>query len=474
MAKEKPVKKKKKDMTEEELAERKINCRRRRRKVLRIILYIILTWACVGAVVRYAGYRTNMAKVKSYPSADIPKDVKFTNIADGEWNIETDHGLKVMQLTDVHIAGGYMSARKDAMALNAVAAMITEEKPDFVIVTGDLSYPVPFLAAGTVNNKTAGKLFAELMETLGVNWTLCFGNHDTEAYSLFNREQMTEFYSSGKYPHCLMQRGPKYIDGYGNQVFNVVDSNGVIIRSLILFDSHSYADGDIFGTSWKYDNIHDNQIKWYRDTITRLNKENLEKIASLPEDKQKFYDDNRNFHPLRSSCFFHIPLEEYRDAWYEYSRNGFRDTENVKYNYGVAGEGANIVYPGMKHDDLFETMKELGSTDSVFVGHDHLNNFSLNYKGIDLNYGMSIDYLAYVTMGIDKLGTQRGCKMIWISEDGTLTSRNENYYQDKYKPFYKKEKVTMQKVKPTPAPEKIAKGTGIGDIGTYISETDGT
>ena len=32
------------------------------------------------------------------------------------------------------------------MALNAVAAMVTAEKPDLVIVTGDIAYPVPFQA----------------------------------------------------------------------------------------------------------------------------------------------------------------------------------------------------------------------------------------------------------------------------------------------------------------------------------------
>ena len=53
--------------------------------------------------------------------------------------------MKVIQLSDVHL-GGWMSINKDRMSLNAVAAMITAEKPDFVIVTGDIAYPVPFHA----------------------------------------------------------------------------------------------------------------------------------------------------------------------------------------------------------------------------------------------------------------------------------------------------------------------------------------
>ena len=89
-------------------------------------------------------------------------------------------------------------------------------------------------------------------------------------------------------------------------------------------------------------------------------------------------------------------------------------------------------------------MQELGSTDSVFCGHDHLNNFSLEYKGIRLNYTYSVDYLAY--SGIYKLGSQRGCTVITIGADGSLESKLENYYQEKYESHYEKEDVTMQEL----------------------------
>ena len=87
-------------------------------------------------------------------------------------------------------------------------------------------------------------------------------------------------------------------------------------------------------------------------------------------------------------------------------------------------------------------MLELGSTDSVFCGHDHLNNFSINYKGIDLTYSYSIDYLAYT--GISKLGSQRGCTVINIAENGDISYSAENYYQEKYTSHFEKEEVTMQ------------------------------
>ncbi len=74
-----------------------------------------------------------------------------------------DGDFKILQLSDIHIGGGFLSIRKDKLALNAVAAMITAEQPDLVVFTGDLTYPVP-VQAGTFNNKENAKLLADLME----------------------------------------------------------------------------------------------------------------------------------------------------------------------------------------------------------------------------------------------------------------------------------------------------------------------
>lgn len=408
-------------------------------KVLLIVLAVILAFIVITSIITSIGLKANIKKAHSFKSVAYENGLpKFENYSSGCWNITSDREIKVMQLTDVHLGGGWMSIKKDSMAMNAVASMVSTEKPDFVVVTGDVSYPVPF-QAGTFNNKNGAKLFAELMESLGVYWTLCYGNHDTEAYSYYSREDLTEFYSSGEYPHCLVQEGPTDVDGCGNQIINFVNADGVIIRTFVMFDSHSYVDGDYFGIAWKYDNIHENQVAWYKNQISSLSVKNADRINSLPAEKQAQYQDLKT---VKSSAFMHIPLTEYKDAWKEYQANGYKDTANVKYNYGRVGESGEQVYCGIKSDDLFETMQLLGSTDSVFCGHDHLNNFSLNYKGINLNYGMSIDYLAY--SGISKIGSQRGCTILNIAADGTLTSRLENYYQDKYLSQYAKEAVTMQ------------------------------
>ena len=401
-------------------------------KVLGIILAVIVILIAATAVLNFISTNANIKKANSFETVSIQNQLVPEKDDNGFWTFTTDKDFKVIQLTDVHIGGGILSSKKDSMALNAVAAMITAEKPDLVVITGDVSYPVPF-QAGTFNNLSSAKIFAALMEKLGVYWTLGFGNHDTEAYSYYGRDELSEFYSDEKLEYCLFQPGPDDVDGFGNQVINVNNTNGVITQSLFVLDSHSYVDGDYLGLLWKYDNIHENQVEWYKNTINTLNEQNNKVLKELGKKEESH---------IKSAAFFHIHLTEQKDAWYEYAENNFEDTENVKFHYGVAGESSKVVYCGIGDDGMFEAMQELDSTKAVFCGHDHYNNFSIEYKGIRLTYGMSVDYLAYP--GIYKKGSQRGCTAITFSPDGSFDCEAQSYYQDKYTGLYEKENVTMQ------------------------------
>ena len=398
--------------------------------VLGIITSISMSMSSLTALIN----KNNFEVASSFDRVVYEDQLVPEKDADGNWTFYTDRDLKILQLTDVHIGGGIMSLKKDKMALNAVAAMLTAEKPDLVVITGDLVYPVPF-QSGTFNNGISTDMVITLLEKLGVYYTVCFGNHDSELYSDYSREKIADKYANPDLKYSLFQKGPEDVDGYGNQVINVKNSKGILTQSLYIFDSHSYTDGDFLGMMWKYDNIHENQVQWYRDNVNLMNKQNNERLKELglPENSD-----------VKSLAFFHIPLTEQRDAWYEYMANGFKDTENVKYVYGKAGEGKKIIYCGMGEDDLFETIQELGSTKGLFFGHDHDNNFSIYYKGIRMTYGYSIDYLAY--SGINKRGSQRGCTIITVSPDGTFDCKAENYYQEKYQSQYEKEQVTMQDV----------------------------
>lgn len=393
---------------------------------LRVLLIIVLVIALLAGACAIANTIANKSNnsfiADSVTAVEYENQLEPTIDENGFYTFVADRDFKVVQLTDVHIGTGFLSAKKDSMALNAVSSMLSAEKPDLVIVTGDIAYPVPF-QAGTFNNKTSATMFADLMEKLGVYWCLTFGNHDTEAYSYFSREDIAKIYENReKYPHCLFQSGDESIDGVGNYAINVKNSNGEITQTFFMLDSHSYTDNDYFGIMWKYDCVHENQIEWYKNTVQALKAQ------------------NGGITP-KSLAFMHIPVKEFQTAYYEYRDNGFKDTDNVKYVYGKAGEHNSVVYSSEHNYGLFDAFVSEGSTQGAFFGHDHLNNFSLIYNGIQLSYGLSIDYLAY--NGISGYGSQRGCTIINCRQDGSFDCQLENYYQDKYQSINAKESVSM-------------------------------
>ena len=391
-------------------------------KILLVIVLVLGVLASAIAVTNVSSNSSNSAFITENLTAVPYEDQLVPELQDGVYTFTTDREFKVMQITDVHIGGGMLSSKKDNMALNAVASMITAEQPDLVVVTGDVAYPVPY-QAGTFNNKESAKVFAEMMEYLGVYWCMCFGNHDTEVYSYFSRKSMAKMYENkDKYKHCLLQSGPKNVDGVGNYYVNIKNTKGEITQTLFMFDSHSYVDGDYFGIKWKYDCVHENQVEWYKGIVGDLKRE------------------NKGVQP-KSLAFFHIPPQEMRDAYAEYKEAGNKDTKDVKYKYGKIAEGGELICCSNYNYGAFDAFKENG-TQGVFFGHDHLNNMSLNYKGVQLTYGYSIDYLAY--SGISKFGLQRGCTIITIKPDGSFDNKQENYYQGKYVSFAQKEIVDLQ------------------------------
>ena len=374
-----------------------------------------------------------------------------TKDSDGWWTFEqpTGRDFKIVQLTDVHIGGGCFSSQKDAWAMNAVATMIRAEQPDLVVVTGDIAYPVPF-QAGTFNNLHATQIFSNLMEHLGVYWTFAFGNHDTEIYGTHNKKDIVEYYEQSNFKYCLFTPGDHNEEqfplgderdkGAGNSIIKVKNAAGIVTQAIVTLDSHSYYDGDYLGIQWKYDNLHKCQTEWYVAQMNALRAKNVE-LGGADE-------------PVKNMAFFHIPTYEFREAWKQVIDKkgdvkkktfepGEAISDEVTYIYGVMGEDDKSrhgirtygVFCGYRPeiDNFFDEGMTHG-LQAIFCGHDHYNNFSIDYKpegadhAIRLTYGMSIDYLAY--SGIYKVHAQRGCTVVSLKSDGSFTNVPKNYYAD--------------------------------------------
>ena len=398
--------------------------------LFKILIGIIAAIALICLVLGVAN-KLNEAAMNEY--IDSFGKVEFENQLTPEYDEDgvpyftTDRDFKVMQLTDIHITGGIIGAADDKKAINAVAAMITAEKPDLVVVTGDISFAVPW--SGTLNNAYAHNYFKRLMENLGVYWTVAFGNHDSEAYDFYPREAVAKMYEDESLKYCLFSSDDGDVYGDCNHVINVRNSMGLISKSIIMMDTNSYTDDDPLGFSWIYDNIHEDQIDWYRGVVEKYSAYNQLTLANMSISGEPTPTNIEDFTTVQSLIFVHIPLMETREAYFDYLENE-GDTEDTKHLFGKVGEEDPYVYCSEIEEEMFETMLELGSTGAMFFGHDHLNNIVLDYKGIIFSYGYSVDYFAYI--GIDKLGSQRGCTVINCATDASFEIIHENYYQDKY------------------------------------------
>ncbi|MBQ8960182.1 MAG: metallophosphoesterase [Ruminococcus sp.] len=304
--------------------------------------------------------------------------------------------FKILHLTDIHIGGSLYSYSKDMKALKACFAEIEHTRPDLVIVTGDLCFPLGIMSM-SLNNSAPVQQFAAFMRNTGIPWAFTYGNHDTESLSTLNKTELNEVYKSLSYKtsgNLLYPYVQPDIMGRNNQLIQIRNTDGSLNTGLFLIDSNAYTGEGIN----VYDYIHDDQVDWYAEQVERMNAE--------------------AGHTINSMVFFHIPLQEYKTATELYLQGSDEVTCFFGENPGDHGGITNDLvccsdYPSR----MFDTALELGSTTGFFCGHDHYNNASIEYKGIRLTYGMSIDYLAMP--GIEKETKQRGAELITIHPDSS-------------------------------------------------------
>lgn len=307
-----------------------------------------------------------------------------------------DNGnFKIMVTTDLHLWNDMSLINK---SLDMLAKHLAAEKPDLLLITGD-AILTDFQQLDCIQ-------FGRFMEKTGVYWAYCFGNHEARAEKEFHKYFMLKNIES--FPHCLSKFGDPELFGYGNFKINIMNGDNTIKQSIFMFDSgrdieepHRTEHGLPAGFEG-YDFIKKTQIEWYKNSI-----------KSLEDEHGKF----------KSMVLMHIPLKEYEEVM-KLDENG---------NYVPTGK-AEILYGGMYesvgcspyNSGLFDAILELGSTNAVFAGHDHVNDFCALYKGVYLVYAQCNGYNTY-TMG-EKFGWpekdwMQGVTMVNVTKDGDLSFR---------------------------------------------------
>jgi len=244
--------------------------------------------------------------------------------------------------------------------------LIKEEKPDLVIITGDI-----------VVSKPSGKAWKKVvqpMTELNVPFAVTFGNHDTETDQT-TREILKNLMQN---PLNVTINEDESLSGSGNCSLVIKSSDNEKDRWILyLFDSHAYSGIEqVKGYDW----IKNDQIQWYRNRSDSLKK--------------------NNGTPLPALAFFHIPLPEF---------------ECVRKQESTVGNNSEIVHSPSLNSGLFASFIEKNDVKGVFVGHDHNNDFVGQLYGIMLGYGRKTGYVpAHQEI------LERGGRVIELFEDSLM------------------------------------------------------
>lgn len=302
--------------------------------------------------------------------------------------------FKIMQIADTQ-----EGKRVSPDTINLITAALEREKPDLVVYSGDQIWGKSNFNG---NRDTVKRVLSELTKPVrdrGIPFTICFGNHDRQV-GLSNAEQL-EIY---KELDGFIGYSVEGIDGDANHCLEIGDEEGLKFL-LYLIDSHS-------NLKIGYDNVHANQLEWYRQTRDKYEKEQGRLIPSI--------------------VIQHIPLCEVFELLTEAKRHtkgavrGFRRHANKFYvlnRLKINSKGFMKESPADPQTNSGElaAFKEKGEVLGVYFGHDHNNSFNGEVDGIDLGYTQGAGFHVYGP------GKDRGVRIIELDKSGKHSTYDVRY-----------------------------------------------
>ena len=248
-----------------------------------------------------------------------------------------NHKFKIVQFTDIHWKYGNPASDE---AGERMAEVLDAEKPDLVVFTGDVIFAKP---AREGLDKAL-----EATISRGIPFAVTWGNHDDEQD--LSRKELSEHVATKAGNLTSTVEG---ISGVTNYTLSVKSTDGKRDAAVLyIFDSNSYSPiKKVKGYDW----IKHDQVEWYRQT-------------------SKAFTAANDGKPLPALAFFHIPLPEFHEA---------AQNESA---YFVGTRKEKACAPEI-NTGLAAAMLEAGDVMGVFVGHDHVNDYVVDWRGILLGYG---------------------------------------------------------------------------------------
>ena len=290
-----------------------------------------------------------------------------------DFAVEVEEGRDpvVLQLSDPQFSDW---GDPTSYCYNYLQETIEETQPDLILVTGDIVY-------GKFDEDGQFLLdYIEFMESFKIPWAPIFGNHDNEC--ILGVDWQCEQFENAEY--CLFEQ--RTLTGNGNYSVGLLQGNE-LLRVFYMLDSNGCDSPMVDGNGTPVASepgknlvkttagFGQDQIDWYTASITTLK-------TFTPDVKISFA-----YHIQQA--VFEDAIEKYNDAFEEVSAS--RNALNLSTwdgadatDFGCIGHKSGKLWDA--DYSIWNGMKALG-VDSVFVGHEHTNSFSIVYEGVRLQFG---------------------------------------------------------------------------------------
>lgn len=285
----------------------------------------------------------------------------------------------------------------DTMKL--IEASLDRAEPDVVVYSGDQIWGKRSFKGDKNEVRRVLKELTQPVVDRKIPFAVCFGNHDRQV-GLSNEEQF-EIYREFQ---GFIGESDEGIDGVGNHCFEIKDGDDVKFL-LYTIDSHS-------NLKVGYDNVHENQIEWYRNKRDEYE----QKTGSV----------------VPSVVIQHIPVCEVFDLMKRVKftkRGAVRGFRTHEGEYFVLKKDRVNKEAFMKESPAdpqvnsgeFSAMCEKGDVKGIYFGHDHNNSFNGEINGVDVGYTQGAGFNVYGP------GKDRGTRVIDLFADGHIETYDMRY-----------------------------------------------
>ncbi|MBQ5823197.1 MAG: metallophosphoesterase [Clostridia bacterium] len=310
------------------------------KKVISVLLALVMVFACSAT---------------AFAAPELPI-LRFDE--NGEFKI-----LHITDCQDVYPANQTM--------VQFITHCLNKYDPDLVVLGGDNCVD------DTGNIEKAIAEIAKIFVDNETYFTLVFGNHDREGGHGEN-DVLLSYYQKAGGKYCLAYDQVPSLTGVATHNLPIFASDSLdVAYNLYMFDSGTsgYSDPDRSGQEG-YDCVHEDQVNWFKTTNSAYTLLNGGKV-------------------IPSMAFQHIIVGEIMDVFYKEKSEvaisfDSKFCNGKEYDLTVADFSAikdgmltEPPCPGVENYGQFDALVEQGTV-AVFSGHDHVNTFTVEYKGVDI------------------------------------------------------------------------------------------